>query len=314
MAEQLLDTRSSGIRLLGFVDNNTPVGGVVSRKLKCLGDLSQIDEIIHKYDIEEVIVTSGALTREEMLAIFQEYGTSDHVKIHMSSGLYEIITTGLQVREFALIPLVEVNRVRLTGTDRVLKLIMDYGLGLLSLIAISPLYLLISLLIRLDLPGPVIHRRRVLGVNGKPFDAYKFRTMHTDGDEILARYPEKQAELARNHKIKDDPRITRVGAFLRKTSLDELPQLVNVLRNEMSLVGPRMISPEEISEYTKWGINLLTVKPGITGKWQVSGRSDVTYQERVRLDMFYIRNWSIWLDIQLLFQTIPAVLSHRGAY
>jgi lipopolysaccharide/colanic/teichoic acid biosynthesis glycosyltransferase len=179
---------------------------------------------------------------------------------------------------------------------------------------LAPFFLAVGIAIKLESPGPVIHRRRVMGMNGKPFDAYKFRTMHTNGDEILDAHPELKAELARNHKLKNDPRITRMGKLLRKTSLDELPQLFNVLRREMSLVGPRMISPEEISEYNQWDINLLTVRPGITGLWQVSGRSDVTYEQRVRYDMHYIRNWTIWLDLQLLFQTIPAVLNRRGAY
>jgi lipopolysaccharide/colanic/teichoic acid biosynthesis glycosyltransferase len=120
--------------------------------------------------------------------------------------------------------------------------------------------------------------------------------------------------LAENHKLKHDPRITRLGNFLRKYSLDELPQFFNVLRKEMSLVGPRMISPAETNKYDKLGINLLTVRPGITGLWQVSGRSDVSYEERVRLDMYYIRNWSIWVDIRLILETIPAVLRKRGAY
>ena len=121
-------------------------------------------------------------------------------------------------------------------------------------------------------------------------------------------------ELHRTHKLKDDPRITRVGKFIRKFSIDELPQLLNVLRNEMSLVGPRMISPPELKDYSQWGMNLLTIRPGITGLWQVSGRSDVTYQERVRLDMYYIRNWTVWLDIQIMFRTVPAVFKGKGAY
>jgi len=120
--------------------------------------------------------------------------------------------------------------------------------------------------------------------------------MHINGDEILNRHPELKAELASQHKLKEDPRITRIGKFLRKYSLDELPQLFNVLRAEMSLVGPRMIAPAELAQYNQWGINLLTVRPGLTGLWQVSGRSDVGYDERVRLDMFYVRNWTIWQD------------------
>jgi lipopolysaccharide/colanic/teichoic acid biosynthesis glycosyltransferase len=232
----------------------------------------------------------------------------------MSSGLYEIITTGLTVKDFAYVPLVGVNPVRLTGVDSAMKFILDYTLTLIGLILISPILLTIAILVKLDSPGPVIHRRRVMGMNGSQFDAFKFRTMVVNGDEVLAAHPELQAELAQNHKLKDDPRVTRIGKVLRRFSLDEFPQLFNILRGEMSLVGPRMISPEEISMYNKWDINLLTVRPGLTGLWQVSGRSDVAYDERVRLDMYYIRNWSIWIDLQLILQTIPAVLRGRGAY
>jgi lipopolysaccharide/colanic/teichoic acid biosynthesis glycosyltransferase len=139
--------------------------------------------------------------------------------------------------------------------------------------------------------------------------------MHVDGEEILDRHPEPKEALEANHKLKTDPRITRVGAWLRRYSLDELPQLFNVLRGEMGLVGPRIISPEEGRKYGRHRLNLLTVRPGITGLWQVSGRSDLTYEERIRLDMLYIRNYSIWSDLQiLLVQTLPAVVSRRGAY
>jgi lipopolysaccharide/colanic/teichoic acid biosynthesis glycosyltransferase len=198
--------------------------------------------------------------------------------------------------------------------DEFLKYSLDILLTLPATILLGPIMLLIALLIKLDSPGPIIHRRRVMGMHGVDFDAYKFRTMYENGDEILQAYPEMQEELEKNFKLKDDPRITKIGQFLRKTSLDELPQLFNVLKREMSLVGPRIITPAEVEKYEKWDINLMTVRPGITGLWQVSGRSDVTYEERVRLDMHYIRNWTIWLDIQLLFQTIPAVLRRRGAY
>ena len=153
-----------------------------------------------------------------------------------------------------------------------------------------------------------------MGLNGRKFDAYKFRTMYVNGDEILANHPELQQELSQNHKLKKDPRITRIGSILRKFSLDELPQLFNVIKRDMSLVGPRIIAPNEMAKYDQWSMNLLTIPPGITGQWQVSGRSDISYEERVRLDMHYIRNWTIWLDLQILFRTIPAVLRGDGAY
>jgi exopolysaccharide biosynthesis polyprenyl glycosylphosphotransferase len=315
LAEQLNGWRASGFHILGFIDKKLPVGTQVLRDLYVLGSVDQLGELINRYDIEELILASSAISsRDRMLEIFQRYGVSSNVNVRMSSGLYEIITTGLTVKEFAYVPLVGVNKVRLTGMDEFLKYSLDILLTLPATILLGPIMLLIALLIKLDSPGPIIHRRRVMGMHGVDFDAYKFRTMYENGDEILQAYPEMQEELEKNFKLKDDPRITKIGQFLRKTSLDELPQLFNVLKREMSLVGPRIITPAEVEKYEKWDINLMTVRPGITGLWQVSGRSDVTYEERVRLDMHYIRNWTIWLDIQLLFQTIPAVLRRRGAY
>jgi exopolysaccharide biosynthesis polyprenyl glycosylphosphotransferase len=315
LAEQLLQWETSGLHLVGFIDNKLPVTFPLFHGLVSLGSAEKLGEIIEQYDIGEVILASSAFsTRDYLLDIFRKYGVTDQVNIRMSSGLYEILTTSLTVNEFAYVPLVYVNKVRLTGLDNVVKFVLDYILATFSLIILSPILMLIAIWIKISSPGPVLHKRLVMGLNGKQFYALKFRTMVTNGDEILDQHPELKEELVKNHKLKDDPRITRVGAFLRKYSLDELPQLINVLKRDMSLVGPRMISPEEVSMYKQFDMNLLTVLPGITGLWQVSGRSDISYDERVRLDMYYIRNWSMWLDLQLLYQTIPAVLKSQGAY
>ncbi|MCB8948503.1 MAG: sugar transferase [Ardenticatenaceae bacterium] len=201
-----------------------------------------------------------------------------------------------------------------TRYNRTLKLAIDYALALPGLLLIAPLFILLAILVKLDSPGPVFHRRRVLGQDGRVFDAFKFRTMYVNGDEILARYPKLRQELDKNYKLKCDPRVTRVGTFLRKFSLDELPQLLNVLARDMSLIGPRIIAPDEISKYGQYGPALMTVMPGLTGLWQVSGRSNTTYDERVTLDMHYITEWSVWLDIKILLRTIPAVLKGDGAY
>jgi len=315
LAEQLLRWETSGLHLVGFVDNKTPATFPLFHDLVSLGSVDQLGEIIKRHDVGEVILASSAFsTRDYLLEIFRKYGVSDKVNIRMSSGLYEILTTGLTVNEFAYVPLVYVNRVRLTGTDNFLKFVLDYILTIGGLLLLSPFLITLFILVKLSSPGPVIHKRLVMGLNGKQFHAYKFRTMAINGNEILDQHPELKAELARNHKLKHDPRVTKIGALLRKFSLDELPQLFNVIKRDMSLVGPRMISPEEMGMYKQFDMNLLTVLPGITGVWQVSGRSDVSYEERVRLDMYYIRNWSIWLDLQILFQTLPAVLKSRGAY
>ena len=315
LAEQLMTWSTSGLNVVGFVDKKLKPGTKLDNGLQILGPVEQLDELLAEHQVDELILASSAISsRDKLLEIFKHYANSDHVNIRMSSGLYEIITTGLTVHEFAYVPLVGVNKVRLTETDKVAKALLEFSIIIPGLLLMTPIMLLIALAVKLDSPGPILFRRRVMGVNGKEYDAFKFRTMYINGDEILAQNPELVEELENNHKLKDDPRVTRLGSFLRRFSLDELPQLLNVLKTDMALVGPRMISPEEMKNYNHWGINLLTVRPGITGLWQVSGRSDITYQERVNLDMYYIRNWSIWLDLQLLFRTIPVVLKGRGAY
>jgi exopolysaccharide biosynthesis polyprenyl glycosylphosphotransferase len=315
LAEQLLHWETSGLHLIGFVDKKVPATFPLFHHLVCLGSVEKLGEIIEQYMIGEVILASSAFsTRDYLLEIFRRYGVTNEVTIRMSSGLYEILTTSLTVNEFAYVPLVYVNKVRLTGIDNIVKFVQDYVLAIAGLIILSPFLVLIAILVKISSPGPVFHKRLVMGLNGKRFHALKFRTMVTNGDEVLDQHPELKSELQTNHKLKNDPRITQIGAFLRKYSLDELPQLFNVLKRDMSLVGPRMISPEEAPMYKQFVMNLMTVLPGITGLWQVSGRSDISYEERVRLDMYYVRNWSLWLDLQLLFQTIPAVLRARGAY
>lgn len=314
LAEQFRNRRASGLHVMGFVADNVQIGTALLKDLCVLGSLSQLETLIRDLKVEEVIVTSSAISSEGILKIFRLLGVAEGVTLHLSSGLYEIITTGLQVQELASVPLVKVNKIRLTGIDQVLKFILDYSFSILAMALVIPLSVVFGILIKIDSKGPVFHRRRVMGVNGRTFDAFKFRTMYINGEEILDTYPELKEELAKEHKLKVDPRVTRVGRLIRKSSLDELPQFYNVLRREMSVVGPRMICPDEMQEYQHNGMNLLTVKPGITGLWQVSGRSDISYEQRVHLDMYYIRNWSIWMDIQVIFRTIPALITRRGAY
>lgn len=314
LAQQLLEWPTSGLNVLGFLDDEVDPGTRVFRNLYALGSLERLEELVENFGIEELILATSALSRETIMDVFQRYGTSPTVHLRLSSGLFELITTGLQVKETAYVPLIGVNRVRLTGVDIVLKTLLEYSLTTVAVLVLAPVMLLISLFIKLDSPGPIFYRRRVMGLNGRQFDALKFRTMRIDGDAILAANPELLDVLATTHKIRGDPRITRVGLVLRRFSLDELPQLFNVLLGDMALVGPRIISPPELQMYGQWAMNLLTVRPGLTGLWQVSGRSDIPYEDRVRLDMFYIRNYSLWLDLQLIMQTIPVVFSGRGAY
>jgi len=313
VVDQLHAAPMAGVKVVGFVDPSVAPGTEIEGT-PVLGPPSALASLVRRLEVEELIVIPTALRREGLLDIYRDWGTEKGVRIRLSSGLYELFTTGVQVSEIGFIPLVSLNRTRITGMDAVMKAALDY-LGALALVVmLFPLFLVIAVLIRLDSPGPVIYRRRVVGLHGREFDAFKFRTMISDADAYLEAHPELKEEWERTGKIKDDPRATRVGRFLRRFSLDELPQLFNVLRGEMSLVGPRMITPEELKRFGRWRHNRLTVKPGLTGLWQVSGRADLSYGDRVRLDMHYIRNYTIWLDLKLLLTTVWVVLKGRGAY
>lgn len=318
VAAQLKQSASSGMQVLGFVTTDSDAGGakaIVESELPVLGCVKDLAEIIRVRGAEEVIIASTSMSREELFQVTSAVVERRKAKVFLTSGLYEVWAANMEITTRASMPLIGMQRLRLTHSEQIMKTVLDWTLILIALPVLLPVFLILALAIRLDSPGPVFYRRNVLGVGGRRFDALKFRTMHVNGNEILSRYPELRVELQQNHKLKTDPRITRVGAFMRRYSLDELPQLINVLLGQMSIVGPRMISPEEHDKYGQMRHNLLTVRPGLTGLWQVSGRSDLSYDERVRLDMYYVRNYSIWLDIQILFfQTVPAVLKGRGAY
>ena len=205
-------------------------------------------------------------------------------------------------------PLVRRSRGRVA-----LKTVMDVIVSL----AVAPFAIIATgvaaILIKLEDGGPVIYRRRVIGPEGD-FDAFKLRSMRVDADQILEREPQLRAAFEATYKLRNDPRVTRVGKYLRRSSLDELPQLWNVLRGQMSLVGPRMIIRSEIEKFGPYGNIFQWVKPGLTGLWQVSGRQEVSYEDRVKMDVFYLQNWSLWLDLKILLKTAWKVLKREGAY
>ncbi|HZR01046.1 MAG TPA: sugar transferase [Chloroflexota bacterium] len=315
LAEQFSADPGSGIRVVGVVAAGSESAmSPTDASPPVLGGLTDLRQIVDDWQVSEVVVAPTALTRGQLLELYRTLGQDDAVELRFSSGLFEILTTGIRVHEAGNVPLVTPQRVRITGLDAAIKSVLDYTVALAALLLLSPLLCVVALLIKCDSPGPVFHRRRVLGRSGRPFDAFKFRTMVVNADEVLARDAKLRAAFEGGFKLKDDPRVTRVGRWLRRLSIDELPQLINVVRGEMSLVGPRMIVPDEAARYGKWQLNLLTVKPGITGPWQVRGRSDIRYEDRIRLSMDYIRNYSIWLDLEILLRTVPAILQGTGAY
>ncbi|MCC6177664.1 MAG: sugar transferase [Chloroflexi bacterium] len=312
LAEQISGDPRAGGRVVGFVQGSAVTSSVQPTVAPVLGGIRDLGDIIRECHVEQVVIATGALTREDMLDLYGRFGYREDLELRMSSGLFEVLTTGVRIQHIGTLPLLALERVRITGVDAVLKALLDYIVAAGGLVLSAPILALLVVLIRFDMNEPAIYRRRVVGRSGRTFDAFKFRTMISD--RRLSQIPTPFPDRRQTDKSPHDPRITRLGRLLRRASLDELPQLVNVLRGEMSLIGPRMVSPEEIGRYGKWQMNLLTVKPGITGPWQVRGRSDIAYEERVRLSTEYIRNYSIWLDLQILLQTIPAVLGGRGAY
>jgi exopolysaccharide biosynthesis polyprenyl glycosylphosphotransferase len=204
--------------------------------------------------------------------------------------------------------------VRLTGTQAVIKRAFDIVVAGIGLVLLSPVLAAIAVSVKLTSPGPVLFRQKRVGHRGRPFTMLKFRTMQVGADSMVDELRAEHGVEDLMFKMKDDPRVTRVGRVLRKVSLDELPQLINVVIGDMSLVGPRPPLPEEVTRYEDWQFDRLEVPPGISGLWQVSGRSDLSFEDCVRLDLFYIENWSLAYDLYILAKTIPVLVSKRGAY
>ena len=239
-------------------------------------------------------------------------------RVYVLPNLQGLSSEGVEVRDLGFRLALEIRRNLLLPSHQMAKAILDRSLSLGLGIAVLPLMVLIAVAIRLESRGPALFGHTRIGRRGEPFRIWKFRTMHQDGARILEehfrRHPADRLEWARLHKLRQDPRVTRLGRFLRKTSLDELPQFWNVLRGEMSLVGPRPIVASEIDKYGDAFRLYCRVVPGLTGMWQVSGRSETDYGQRVDLDTFYVRNWSPWLDVYLLARTVKVVLRGEGAY
>ncbi len=300
-----------GLETVGFVDDG-PRMSVRGRDEPLLGDVGHIHEIIEQTDAEVAIFGYTHNPTDEMLIAL--YQMPPRVEVLMMPRFFQFVSAGMRVEDLAGMPLLKLHRHELTAPERFLKRTEDIVLaGIISLLVL-PLLPLVALAIKLDSPGPVFYKHERVGRRGKPFHMYKFRSMRQDADKDAEALAELGEEDPRGLKNKADSRITRVGAFLRKSSIDELPQLINVLRGEMSLVGPRPAVAAEVAAYDEWQKKRLSVPPGITGLWQVNGRSDVPFDERIWLDFMYIDSWSLWLDLSILLKTIPAVLSAKGAY
>ncbi len=281
-----------------------------------LGGTGRIEAVLRAYKVERVIFAFSRLTSTEQIDLFRRC-MERGVQVDIVPRLYEVIGSRMQVHDVDGLPLVGLRAPRLSSSSKLMKRSFDLVLGVAVLILAAPFFAYAALRIKLGSPGPVFFRQERMGSGGKPFTIVKFRTMVADAEQRKheVAHLNKHTEAGpRMFKIPDDPRITKFGRFLRRWSLDELPQLFNVLRGEMSLVGPRPLILAEDENVVGRGRSRLWLTPGVTGLWQVLGRSDIPFAEMITLDYLYVTNWSLWGDIKLLARTVPLVLARRGAY
>lgn len=279
----------------------------------CLGDARQLRDTVLAYGIDTVVIASSAFDHDVLGRMLAELRSTD-VDVNVSSGLFEVLTSRVIVREIGGVPLITIKGISLSRGRVLTKRVFDLSLALGIVIVGMPVWLVVIAAIKLTSPGPVFYRQERVGRAGARFGMLKFRSMVVDAEARLAELTAQNQASGPLFKMKDDPRVTSVGRWMRKFSIDEFPQLINVITGEMSLVGPRPPLPSEVVRYTEHDWRRLEVVPGMTGLWQVSGRSSLTFDEMVRLDLFYIENWSVSLDVSLLVRTLPAVLFARGAY
>lgn len=316
LATKLLFENPEGINILGFVvkdkTDEKKLNGI-----EVLGTLDNIKEIHRQFEVDEIIIAIDDIKYERLLEIL-DICNSLNATVKLTSELFEIVTKKVSTEKYAGIPVLNVSPHYSNNLSFNLKRIVDIVLSSLGLILLSSLFLIVGILIKLTSEGPIFYKQLRIGRNGKMFKFYKFRSMTVDESGEEAR-KQKMIEFIKNDngngndtKIVNTNRITYVGKIIRRLSIDELPQLINVVRGEMSLVGPRPSLPYEFDNFDTWQKRRVSVLPGCTGVWQVWGRSSVSFRDSVVLDLYYVNNMSPWLDIQLILKTIPVMLFSRG--
>jgi Undecaprenyl-phosphate galactose phosphotransferase WbaP len=316
IVDRLLSNRKIGYVPVLILDDRER-SGEYYQGIPIIHDTGMGPEIVRQFNIKMAIVAMPELNPED-LAKLLNYSASAFRYNVLIPGFFGVTNIWVSVRDFdGILGLATSHELKMFWNLGV-KRFIDLSIVIIGGIVILPFLLILALIIKLSSPGPALYTQTRLGLGGREFKLYKFRSMAADAEErlneLLAADPKIKEEWEVNYKLKDDPRITRIGKFLRWTSFDEFPQLINVLRGEMSLVGPRPIIEDEIVKYGEDYQRIFSVKPGMTGLWQVSGRSDTDYHERVSYDTYYLQSWSVWLDLWVLYKTIGVVLRGKGAY
>ena len=313
MARTLEREKWLGYDIVGFVDDDGPSGDEFVDQARVIGKTSEIRELIEDRHVGLVLVAATAFEAGRLNRLFWELQSMD-VDLQITSGTLDLMASRMIIQSVAGVPLLYVRRTGMDRTQRTLKRAIDIWGAFFGLLLLSPLLAFIALWIKKDSDGGAFFKQVRVGREGRLFTCWKFRTMVKDAEQKRAELEHLSEGPGLLFKLKEDPRVTKAGKFLRRYSLDELPQLWNVLRGDMSLVGPRPAIPIEVEQYDDWVTNRLQVKPGLTGLWQVSGRTDTTFSDYVRYDLFYIQNWSLSLDLWILWRTLRAVLTAEGAH
>ncbi|HLU11693.1 MAG TPA: sugar transferase [Oceanobacillus sp.] len=310
----MIARKELGYYPVGYLDDNPERGSVDLGRVKGLGSVDNLENVIQQKRVDHVVITLPWSYHDrivKLIKICQGHG----IEVSVVPDVFQLNMRQVLVENMDGIPLLRVNgHVPLKGSNRLIKRAMDIAIVVLLSPILLVLFALVGLAIRLESAGPIFYTARRVGENGQEFKMIKFRSMIPDADKLRDELVKTHELDPRHPKLKDDPRVTKVGRFIRRLSLDELPNVVNVLLGHMSLVGPRPPTPDEVSLYEPWHMQRLQVKPGMTGLWQVSGRSEVPFDEMCLLDIYYIENWSMQLDAQILMMTIPRVLMRQGAY
>jgi Undecaprenyl-phosphate galactose phosphotransferase WbaP len=316
--DRLLESRQIGyVPVLILDDAPEPESKDWYRGVPIIHDTSIGPEIVNRFKIRMAFIAMPNLSREDITQLLN-YSVSAFRYSVLIPNTYNFTNIWMSVRDFdGVLGFVTSHKLKMFW-NLAIKRLMDLSIVIIGGAIILPFLLLIALMVKLSSPGPILYGHRRLGMGRRHFDAYKFRSMVDNSQEVLQKLLENSPELRKeweaNHKLKNDPRITGIGKFLRRTSFDEFPQLINILKGEMSLVGPRPVVDTEMVKYGRSFDYIFSVKPGLTGLWQVSGRSDTNYAERVAFDTYYLQSWSVWLDLWVLLKTIGVVLNKQGAY
>jgi exopolysaccharide biosynthesis polyprenyl glycosylphosphotransferase len=316
IARKLLKHREYGINLVGFVDSHPLVRDERLEHLTILGDPRDLPELVRLLDVERVIFAFSTDGHDQMLELIRKLNELE-IQVDVVPRYFEVLSPGIDIHTVEGLPMLGLPPVRLSSSSKLIKRGVDLVGAGVGLLVLAPVFAVIALLIRRDSRGPVFFRQIRMGTGDRVFRIYKFRTMLADADDRKHEVAHLNKHLRgdpRMFKIDDDPRVTRVGSWLRRTSLDELPQLINVLRGEMSLVGPRPLILDEHRYVDDWATRRLDLRPGMTGLWQVLGRDGIGFEEMVKLDYLYVTSWTLFNDVKLIFRTIPIVGGRsRGA-